>query len=328
MSVEIWEVIVLLMMLIGYIPLIRAYTRVNRTTWLFAGYTALIIGRIATVAEGFVMPTIFNAIEHGIGILLAGGLFVLYTYQHTKEPSQTDVPDELLSVATVTVLGSEVAPPMASIPFLDLAGAVAFFTASALAAQNYRTSGILSNYWLTFTFTTALWGLWSITEFLDGVGVYATIIDQHIQPSLLAAATGIFVVVAFYDVTQHREYQQQLELSEQRYRQLAQHFPDGVVLLYDDDHRHLMATGDELAVVDPPYAEVEGERPAAVFPEDLATKLGPYYDHALSGETSVFETAIGDNEYRIHVLPITDQTGTVVYGMVVIQDITKLKRRE
>lgn len=216
-----------------------------------------------------------------------------------------------------------------SAPLLfDLAGAVAFFAAASIAFRNYRVSGLLSNYWLTFMFATVLWAVWAVTEFLDGYGVYAETIDQQIQPSLLAAATGIFVVVAFYDLTHQREYQQRLELSEQRYRQLVQHFPNGSVFLYDDDHRHVMAAGDDFEAVDLTYDDIEGERPRDVFPDDLASRFHCYYDRALNGEKCTFEATIADGEFRIHVLPITDRTDTVMYGMAMTQDITELKDRE
>lgn len=82
--VEIEELLVLFLVLVGYAPVIRAYTRVDRRKWLFAGYTALVIGRLATILEGFAAPGVFNTVEHGIGVMVAGGLFAVYTYKYAQ----------------------------------------------------------------------------------------------------------------------------------------------------------------------------------------------------------------------------------------------------
>lgn len=84
MSVDIQEGLILVLVLVGYAPVVRAYSRWDRTKWLFAGYTALVIGRVATIAEGFVAPTILDAVEHGVGIAIPGGLFAIYAYRYAE----------------------------------------------------------------------------------------------------------------------------------------------------------------------------------------------------------------------------------------------------
>lgn len=93
MTVEIEEVLILVLVLVGYAPVIRAYTQVDRSKWIFAGYTALVIGRVATVAEGFIVPAVFNAVEHGVGVMIAGGLFAIYTYRYAQEIDWTETHD-------------------------------------------------------------------------------------------------------------------------------------------------------------------------------------------------------------------------------------------
>jgi hypothetical protein len=79
------EVIVLLIILAGYIPVIVSYTRSKGTRWLFLGYTALLVGAAATVIEGRIYPATLNYIEHIVGVMGAGILFLVCTYlSHEK----------------------------------------------------------------------------------------------------------------------------------------------------------------------------------------------------------------------------------------------------
>lgn len=85
MAVEVNEVVVLLIALVGYFPVIFAFRRRNETKWLFIAYSALLFGTIATIAENLVYPDAFNYLEHGIGIMGAGILFVLCSYFSYKK---------------------------------------------------------------------------------------------------------------------------------------------------------------------------------------------------------------------------------------------------
>jgi hypothetical protein len=76
------EVIVLVLLLIGYVPLVASVRRREFTRWFFFAYTALLIGGIATVVEGFWYPDQFNLVEHLVGVALAGVLFLLGAYMH------------------------------------------------------------------------------------------------------------------------------------------------------------------------------------------------------------------------------------------------------
>ena len=85
--VEINEVIVLLIILFGYIPIIMAYIKNKETKWLFIAYTALLIGAIATIAEVFIYPKALNYIEHAIGVMGAGIFFLVCAYMNYKKIS-------------------------------------------------------------------------------------------------------------------------------------------------------------------------------------------------------------------------------------------------
>jgi len=79
-TVEIEELFVLLVLLVGYVPVIRAYVSRRRAPWLFAGYTALVVGRAATILEDLALAGVLGFVEHAVGVALAGLLFLVHFY--------------------------------------------------------------------------------------------------------------------------------------------------------------------------------------------------------------------------------------------------------
>jgi hypothetical protein len=77
-SVETEELFIFVLVLAGYVPVIRAYARQQRALWLFVGYTALLVGRAATILEDFFASGLWIVAEHGVGVALAGVCFLAH----------------------------------------------------------------------------------------------------------------------------------------------------------------------------------------------------------------------------------------------------------
>jgi hypothetical protein len=82
---EYGEFILFLTLLFGYIPVIFTYKTYHQTRLFFIAYTALLFGITASNLEAFVLPFAFNLVEHGIGVALAGILFLVYAFRNYKE---------------------------------------------------------------------------------------------------------------------------------------------------------------------------------------------------------------------------------------------------
>ncbi|MXR22410.1 PAS domain-containing protein, partial [Halobacterium sp. PCN9] len=130
------------------------------------------------------------------------------------------------------------------------------------------------------------------------------------------------------DVTERRRREADLEASEHRYEALVDQFPNGLVTLFDEDHRYQVVggTGFEHLGVSP--ADLEGERLADVFPPENVETLEPLYDRAFDGESSTVEVGLEDRVFCVHVVPVRDDDGTVVAGMTMSQDVTERAERE
>ncbi len=128
------------------------------------------------------------------------------------------------------------------------------------------------------------------------------------------------------DVTERRRSVDELRLSEARYRALATNLPDTSVFLFDHDLRYVLVDGSSLAGVGMSKEALEGRTIWDVLPADMATRLAPLRREALAGNIVEFEESYGGRTHAVHLLPIRDGTGAVIYGMGVAVDITDRKR--
>ncbi|TYL40422.1 PAS domain-containing sensor histidine kinase [Natronococcus pandeyae] len=130
------------------------------------------------------------------------------------------------------------------------------------------------------------------------------------------------------DVTERVEAQRGLEESEQRYRTLVEHFPNGIVTLFDHDLEYTLAAGQafEDLPVDPD--DLEGCQLREAWPDEIAAALEPALEAALDGEVESVNVEYASSEWVVHAVPITDERGDVFAGMTMAQDVTEQKERE
>lgn len=121
------------------------------------------------------------------------------------------------------------------------------------------------------------------------------------------------------------------------YRLLAKNFPNGMVLLFDPDLRHILAGGRGLAALGLSEEALEGKTLWEKFAPEACRQLEPAYRAALAGEATVLElffpvhTPSGDSGerlYQIHALPVLGEQGDIFAGMAVAQDVTEQRRAE
>ncbi|QLD88184.1 PAS domain S-box protein [Natronomonas salina] len=146
--------------------------------------------------------------------------------------------------------------------------------------------------------------------------------EEHVYPS----ETGLSVY--FRDVTEHRERERELERSEQRYRTLAEYFPNGLVTLFDDDLEYTLAAGLGFDRIPVEPEDLEGNRVDEVWPAETWAALEPAFRAALDGSERTVELSYADREWILHAVPISDDDGDVFAGMTMAQDITERKERE
>ena len=113
-----------------------------------------------------------------------------------------------------------------------------------------------------------------------------------------------------------------LRKSEALYRNLAQHFPNGVVALFDHELRYTLAAGAGFEQLGLTNGAWEGKTVADVWPPDLAVEIAQKYRTALAGEATVSEIQHNRCVHVLYALPLTNSEGGVYAGMMMTQDIT------
>ncbi|WP_254762750.1 PAS domain S-box protein [Natrinema marinum] len=130
------------------------------------------------------------------------------------------------------------------------------------------------------------------------------------------------------DVTERKQRERELEESEQRYRTIAEHVPNGLVTLFDHDFQYTLAAGQGFDRLPVEPRDLEGKAFDDVWPAETAAELRPAFEAALAGDERSVELEYAGREWLLHAVPITDERGDVFAGMTMAQDITEQKERE
>ncbi|MDG5817500.1 PAS domain S-box protein [Natronococcus sp. A-GB7] len=137
-----------------------------------------------------------------------------------------------------------------------------------------------------------------------------------------------YVFAIARDVTERRRRERDLERSERRYRTLAECFPNGIVALFDDDLEFTLAAGRAFDDLPMEANELEGRHVREIGDGTVADVLEPSLRATLEGAENTVELEYADRNWRVHTVPVTDESESVVAGMAMAQDVTEQKARE
>ncbi len=133
-----------------------------------------------------------------------------------------------------------------------------------------------------------------------------------------------------FDITQDDRIRliASLEKSQEMYRTLIKHYPNGSVFLFDRDLRYTLVDGQGLAAVGLSKKQLEGKTLWEVSPPEDLPLFETKYRAALAGKENTFEYKYGGRVYLITVAPVKNDREEIFAGMVVTQDITEKKQAE
>ncbi len=112
------------------------------------------------------------------------------------------------------------------------------------------------------------------------------------------------------------------------YRVLIDNFPNGTVHLFDRDFRFRIAGGMGIQPCQQIQAIFENKRLDEVFSPEMVDFLEPFFQGALAGIPSDFEAKYEGIAFHAQIVPVKNQQGEVVAGMMITQDISKAKELE
>ncbi len=119
-----------------------------------------------------------------------------------------------------------------------------------------------------------------------------------------------------------------LEKNQEIYRILIKNYPNGLILLFDQDLRYTLADGQGLAVLGLSKEQLEGKTLWEIAPPEDLQSLESKYRGALAGKEYNFEYKYSNRIYFTTIVPVRNDIEEIVAGMVIIQDITEQKQAE
>lgn len=157
-------------------------------------------------------------------------------------------------------------------------------------------------------------------------GSYRWLQDRQVSFKQDAAGQTTQILGIAHDITNQKEAEENLRLTQERYRILARSLPDMGVLMFDHDLRYNLLEGSLFGKLGYINKQTEGRTLFEVAPPQVVEFLEPFYRAALRGEDVRGEGGREGVEYRFRAFPLRDSAGQITGGMLVAQDITEEKQ--
>ncbi|MEO8613005.1 MAG: PAS domain S-box protein [Chloroflexota bacterium] len=130
------------------------------------------------------------------------------------------------------------------------------------------------------------------------------------------------------DISERKRTEHALRERETLYRTLVRNLPNVVVLMFDRDMRYVLAEGGTIFRYGYSKETFEGKTIWEAISLERQNLYLPYYEAALAGRESQFETERGGYIYEVHIVPARDDNGNIIGGLNISEDITERKRVE
>jgi PAS domain S-box-containing protein len=127
------------------------------------------------------------------------------------------------------------------------------------------------------------------------------------------------------EIEERKQVEVRLQKSEALYRLLIQHLPRSAILMFDHDLRHTLMEGPYLEQLGYRKERFKGRTLYEAVPPESVPRLLPHYERALKGEESDIEGKVNGFDFHASYMPIIEQDGRIIGGLILVQDVTKEK---
>jgi len=97
------------------------------------------------------------------------------------------------------------------------------------------------------------------------------------------------------------------------------------MFIFDKNLRYILAEGPLVGIVSKPKSDIEGRTVYDSIREVDRERVKQIYNKILAGESSEAEQTFFERSLKVYHLPIRDEKGEIIYGMVMVFDISDLK---
>lgn len=136
------------------------------------------------------------------------------------------------------------------------------------------------------------------------------------------------IVANLQDITQRKVSEQLLEKSERLYRTIASNIPGSAICLLDKDLTYTLLEGDMLEKFGYSKGELVGKKVMDIVTPDREKKIMGIFQKVLHGGQVRIEDSLAGYNTISSYIPLKDETGEVHGVMVIIIDVTELKKTQ
>jgi PAS domain S-box-containing protein len=155
-----------------------------------------------------------------------------------------------------------------------------------------------------------------------------------------------YVMALLSDITQRKTTEQELEKlnqelehrvqlrtrelaeSQNLYAVIARNFPNGIIMVFDQDFNYVFAEGRELFKMGVTSDELVGTNYLTRLGEGVRDTIEQHLRTVFEGQNANFDMIVDDKHYELHAVPLRDSTGLVTRILVVETNVTQQKRAE
>ncbi len=123
-----------------------------------------------------------------------------------------------------------------------------------------------------------------------------------------------------------QELNKTLQISEQLYRQIARNIPRSAIFVFDKELRYVLAEGNLIGFISLEREFIEGKSIYELFAEEQLKEVEHIYKWTMDGVSGSYDFDQNGKSYQINYLPIRNDDGEIIYGMLMVVDITDLKK--
>jgi PAS domain S-box-containing protein len=190
--------------------------------------------------------------------------------------------------------------------------------------SGYHSKEFIRNLWVTIA-NGKIWKGELRNRAKDGTIYW---VDTTIVPFLNEEGKPYQYIAIRADITQRKEAQERLLISERTYKTIASSIPGSVICLLDRDFRYRLIEGDMLEKLGFSKSDLLGKQASEALPPEVFNELEPQLKGALAGRVMTREMIMNGFDIVARYIPLKDASGEVDEIMTVAMDVTKLKQAQ
>ena len=130
------------------------------------------------------------------------------------------------------------------------------------------------------------------------------------------------------NITEQRNAEKKIRQSEKIYKTIASSIPGSVICIFDPEYRYLLIEGDLLEKIGYRKEELLGQKAESVLSPEIYNVAKPHFERVFRGETFSNERRMLECDTISRYVPLRDENNVVYNVMIVVIDITELKKAQ